>query len=439
MAKTTVIAMRAFALAGLLLTNGGLWAQELPAPTGMPAPMSMDATPAPNIELTPTPPADASILSGTPAQFGPAANGYELPDAIAPVETTGTWLDRGYWYCQAEAVAMVRQWNRQRLILAGDGTILLGPTGAIAGFSQSNRNLSLGRSTPGREGSVRFTLGRFLFRDNDNRDHSAEFTVFGGGEYGQNSEVVTAIDPTLGGTGMQVLTGTDLNALESFDGAESMAIQYDSRINSFEMNYVISTRLNRDRMELMPTGEWVRRANSGLTYKFLGGLRYIDLTENVAWSADNIFANAFVPTGANGLYDVRTSNDMFGVQGGFACAYQGSRWSLTTTGKLAALANDLKTRAGLSYTEGDTGDVIDDISSSNSNRTDTISMLGELSVIGRLHLRPNISWRTGYRMMYVTHVALAPHQLDFQPDDARVNSTGDIFYHGLSTGLDFYW
>lgn len=441
MAKTTMIAIRGFALAGLLLASVGAAAQDLPAPMAMEASTAL-SPPAADFELTPTPPADGSPLAPAHSGAGQTQHHFHLPDAIAPVETSGTWLERGYWYSEAEAVMMVRQWNRQRLILAGDGLPFFGPTGAIAGFSNSNRNLSLGRSTPGREGSVRFTLGRFLFRDNNNLDHTLEFTVFGGGEYGQNSSVEA--DVIADGNaipGMQVLTGTDFNAETSFDGAQSMAIQYDSRVNSFELNYKASTRLSRDRMELLPTGEWVRRANAGFTFDFLGGVRYIDLTENLSWSATDIFSlnNAGIPVGANGQYDVRTSNDMFGVQGGFGCAYKGARWSVTTTGKLAALANDLKTRAGLEFADGATNDTLDDISSYNANRTDTISMLGELSVIGRLHLRPNISWRTGYRMMYLTHVALAPHQLDFQPDDARVNSTGDIFYHGLSTGLDFYW
>lgn len=408
-------------------------AQEMPPPVDLGG--IGESLPAPTpMEGAPKPAATRMVTAGASSHaVAPRCESWDhLPVAA---ETSGTWLDRGYWYSEVEAVAMVRQWNRQRQILAFD--------------TSSNRRLSLGRSTPGREGSARLTLGRFLFRDQDNRDHNLEFTVLGGGEFGQNSRVFAAnsddpndlVDDPLTSAALVVNTNADLGSGVTFTGAESMFVQYDSRMNSFEWNYVMSTRLPRDRMELMPSGEWVRRANGGFTYQFLGGLRYIDLTENLDWTANNITSTATTTPldGESGRYTVRSSNDLFGPQVGFGSSYKGGRFSVESMSKLAVLANDLKTRSGLAFTDPATGDARTDVGFTNANRTDTLSMVAEFSLTGRYHIQPNVSWRLGYQMLYVTHVALAPHQVDFEPDDASVSSTGDVFYHGISTGIDFYW
>ena len=383
--------------------------------------------------------------------YGSAERDFELWDGTPPVtESTGTWHNRGMWYAQVEAVVMFREWDRSNLVLAGDGIELQSPvTGNPTGdFSNSDRKLVLGRSSPGREGSARFTLGKFLFRDCGNRDHNMEFTILGGGEFGHNCSIFAnnpadprdLVDNPASNQSLSVPQAVDLSAAVSFDGAESMFVQYDSRFNSFEMNYSMSTRLMRDRMELMPSGQWLRRANAGLTYQFIGGLRYFDLTENIEWNANNISNNG-IPTplaGETGQYLVRSSNDLFGLQSGAGATYEGARFSISLLGKMGIFANDAKTRSGLTFTAND-GATRDDLNFSNSNRGDTLSFLGEFSIVGRYFLKPNVSLRAGYHAMYISELALAPHQLNFAPDDAKVVTSGDSFYGGISSGLDFYW
>lgn len=441
MTNTTGKLKRFLTALAVCLSAATAGAQDLAEPfvgagAGEAIPRPTDSTPTPNIDLPVSVDESVEMALGRP-NVQPTGSPFERWDGYpAVVETTGTSLDRGYWYSQVEAVVMVRQWNRQRLPLLADGV-------------NSLRSLTLGRSTPGREGSVRFTLGHFLFRDESNRDHAMEFTVLGGGEFGQNSEAFAdnvddprdlvnnpATDPIL-----IVPTGVDLAGDVTFTGAESSFVQYDSRFNSFELNYSASTRLGRDRMEMLPSGQWVRRANSGFTYQFLAGARYIDLTENLDWTANNISNN--VPTtpldGETGSYLIRTSNDIFGVQLGFGAAYGGPRFSLSSLTKFGILANDIKTRSSVTFTDPTTGDQRTDLNFSNANRADTLTLMTEFSVVGRYHIRPNLSWRTGYHLLYITATALAPHQIDFEPNDASIASTGDVFYHGISTGLDFYW
>jgi len=398
---------------------------------------------------TPTTTVDASVngygggYASGDVGYGSAEQGYELWDSSPPVtESTGTWHNRGMWYAQVEAVVMFREWNRRNLTLAQD----INPG---ANNFNSARELTLGRSSPGREGSARFTLGRFLFRDCGNRDHNMEFTILGGGEFGHNCSIFSdnpadprdLVDNPTTSPRLSVPLGVDLLGDISFDGAESMFVQYDSRFNSFEMNYTIGTRLMRDRMELMPSGQWVRRANVGLTYQFIGGLRYFDLTENIEWNASNIsntLAGATALNGEDGQYLIRSSNDLFGLQSGAGVTYEGARFSLSLLSKMGIFANDAKTRSSLAFNAGD-GTTRDDLNFSNSNRGDTLSFLGELSIVGRYFVKPNVSLRAGYHAMYITELALAPHQINFAPDDAKVVTSGDSFYGGISTGVDFYW
>jgi hypothetical protein len=70
---------------------------------------------------------------------------------------------------------------------------------------------------------------------------------------------------------------------------------------------------------------------------------------------------------------------------------------------------------------------------------DEISFIGETRLIARWHLRPNMSLRAGYELMYVTSVALAPHQVNFIPGFTKLATSGDPFYHGASFGLEGYW
>ncbi|MEM6798917.1 MAG: BBP7 family outer membrane beta-barrel protein [Planctomycetota bacterium] len=445
----TAVHRSLLAIAALIAGASAAAAQELPpAPTNAPGAAAAEVVTPP---ASPTAPTESSVAVETPKSDTPVSDSLSASLGVTPnanlwdscptvTESSGTWINRGYWYSQVEAVVMQREWNRTNTILAGD--------------SGSARLLTLGRTSPGREGSLRTTLGRFLFRDADNRDHNFEFTFLGAGEFGQNSEVFGSpfATTTVGGITINdpflvVPFDIDQGALFSFDGAERMFVQYDSRFNSIEANYTGSTRLESDRMELMPTGQWVRRVNTGLTYQWLAGLRYFDLTENIFWRAANIqndFDGLGIDetidfNGEDGVYTGRTSNDLYGLQMGGGVTYEGKRFSIAALSKLGILANDISTSNDLVYTDATTGIVPTGAGFSDSNRTDTLSFLTEFSVVARYRLRPNIALRAGYHLLYVTEVALEPHQINFAPGDATVATSGDSFYHGISTGLDFYW
>jgi len=251
-----------------------------------------------------------------------------------------------------------------------------------------------------------------------------EFTAFGAGEWGQDDTLTSASD----GQTIQVPQGiSDFNP--AFDGADSMTTQYDSRFSSFEVNYRVKERMRNDRMVLTPSGHWVRQANEGITQQYLVGLRYMDLEDILDWRATNIatFNNE------DGRYLLEANNDMFGLQLGYSLLFERDRWNVEFSGKGGPYINDVKANSRLAITNDQ------DSSFSVSNRESTLSFIGEFQVIGRYHLRPNLSLRAGLQMMYITSVALAPDQLTFSPDPGRFPYTGDPFYNGGIFGFEGYW
>lgn len=381
---------------------------ELPAPSdGLEVPLDLD-------ELKLQDPSEGDLaLEPIPTEY----EGWDFLPAFTA--SSGTWLRRGFWYTEVDAVIFNRYWNRRELTYAID----IG--GGIISAQDTLRTLDLDGTKPGAEGNARFTLGRFLFRDTCNRDHSVEFTAFGGGQFLQEANITSRFPSA---QRLNVPFEIDLNNL-SFDGADSMDINYVSRFNSFETNYRVRNRMTRDRMIMDPSGHWVRQANPTIVSEYLVGLRYFDLIERVRW-------NAFDFDGAadtSGFYDIDTDNDMFGFQLGGGFTYEHGRWSAGISTKLGVYLNDVTSNTAFARTDMPNNDFTTD------SRNTTFSFINQSDVTLRWYMRPNLSLKAGWEMMYVTSVALAPHQINFRPDENQVVYTGDPFYNGAVFGFEGFW
>ncbi len=438
-------------------------AQTLPSPVEAPAPdlpmvesMGMsEAVPAPgHVEVGPSMtyqplqpvPADALTLTGC---------------APAATESSGTWLRRGLWYADLDAVIMARTWdsNGASLIEEYDSvaTQVLTNVGNIP-FTDTAvvQRQFLGESSPGYDGSARLALGRFLFRDQANRDHTFEMVVFGGAEWDERLSAEAQIDATeggliLGGTPRRGLhvpgffdgsTPTDLDiavSFVSFDQANTMDVEYASRFHSWEWNYNVAQRMRKDRMELLPSGQWVRRASPGFTWDYTAGLRYFDVEERLDWSATDIATVDRTDGNTDGSYNIRSSNNLFGLQLGAGLTYETDRWNVTVGTKHGFLINDARATTALNYTDPDGDAAIDLFDHTTDLHENSLAYMATGSILARYHLRPNISLRAGWEFMFVTGLALAPNQADFNPATAQLHTTGDAFYHGVSFGSEFYW
>jgi hypothetical protein len=351
-----------------------------------------------------------------------------LWNEFAPIESTGTWLQRGFWYAEVDAVIYNRVWSRYDLRLAAeDVNVELPPVNNVSlGFNpiflDTNRLMIIQGSLPGRDAAVRTTLGHFLFRDSLNRDHTVEFTAFGGGDWEQN-RVITSEQPF----GLFVPFWIDGGNI-SFDGSSRQTVDYESHYKSFEMNYRVQQRLSRDQLVMDPNGGWHRAANAGFKREYLAGLRIMELEDILDWRAEDIGL-----AGEDGRYNIRTDNDLFGLQLGGGLKYQASRWSAGMFAKGGLFLNDALGRTQLTFTdEGfDDADV--------RLRENQLSFVGEFKLHSRFHITPNTSLRAGYELMFLSSIALAPAQATFIPEFSYLNTTGDPFYHGMSFGFEGYW
>ena len=177
-----------------------------------------------------------------------------------------------------------------------------------------------------------------------------------------------------------------------------------------------------------PNGGWHRAANAGWEREYLAGLRALQVQDILEWSAQDIAV-----LGADGQYNIRTDNDMVGIQAGGGGSYQASRWSVGMSGKGGVFINDATGRTALNFTADDDDDF------SLRLKNDELSFLMEFKLQTRFHITPNTSLRAAYELMYMTSVALAPAQGTFIPEFATLNTTGDPFFHGVSFGFEGYW
>jgi len=435
------------------MVGEGAVAQEFLVP-----PSNIDAPSIPDLDLPDLPDAPSAGLEGSGTrlpqspQFEPIPEGesdefdlldegkdYQLFDSQpALMESTGSWLRRGFWYTEIDAVILNRDFDRNMLVLieqrVGTGQFLDGFGRPINNNLPRTNDLSIAGHKPGAEGVPRVKLGRFLFRDQNNRDHTAEFTLYGGGQWSQQASLdAVTVGADFGTTSLTVPTRIS-RGNPAFDGATSSQFIHESRFNSVELNYHLKSRMHRDRMAMRPNGEWVRMATPTRTRSLLVGLRYFDLTENLSWDAFGV-PDTINGGGAtvNGNYLVRTDNDMIGIQIGHSQTYETSRWSLGLLAKAGGMLNEMTLDSSFSGTDSLT-------SGTTRSTEDTLSMLAEIRLTGKWHLRPNFSLRAGLELLYVDSIALTPFQLNFVPggNTQIVSSTNSLFL-GTSVGFEGYW
>ena len=428
--KKTVLLLIVIALG---IPNQLLQAQEIinpPDPSDLP----------PELEIEQDTSADSGSLSLEPIAAGDLQDSsipchtdepYQLFGAnIALMESTGTWLRRGFWFAEVDAVISDRIRRRENMGLmqqtVGTTTDQFGRTVLV------NNVLTIEGGRQGAEAMPRMKLGRFLFRDAKNRDHTAEFIVYGGGSWSQNGRLDANPFNDAGTTTLQVPVETD-RGNASFDGATSSEYQYDSRLNSFELNYHVKARMKRDRMEMEPNGQWVRRAQPSNSHSLIAGLRYFNVSEDLVWSAFGLPDSDNDDLTEIGTYDVETDNHLFGTQVGFTWSHNRARWSI-----------GLGTKGGLfiNGSEVDSRFLITGNATSGDNFIDesNISFLVDGSLFARWHLKPNFSLRAGLECMYLSSLALAPEQINFAPTStAELIGDGDATFLGGAFGFEGYW
>ena len=160
--------------------------------------------------------------------------------------------------------------------------------------------------------------------------------------------------------------------------------------------------------------------------KVLAGIRYIYLE-------DNYNAQTQALGGQTAALDVEAYNNLIGPQIGGELFYDvGYRWSLSGFAKVAWLLNT--SRAELSV-------VNNGFESLDIGDTDTSgAFLLDLGITGHYQLSSRARFRLGYNLLFIDGVSTSEDAIPLTFSPLLDPSTGDdeVFFHGLSLGLEFY-
>jgi hypothetical protein len=365
---------------------------------------------------------DAGAMHGDPAGWD-ADYWQQCHEPPAPTCHSGTWFNRGRWYARQDFVYMSR-YSMDTRSLVGDFTDVNPETGVPLEIMTTGRSL-------GFEPGGRLTLGHFLCRDRRNRDHSVEFVFFGLFDWQQSNgmtsrdenQLFTLIDPF-----------RNVAPVGAFNFAEEETFTYDSSFDSYELNYVIAQRLGRDRLEMTPEGEWVRKLTPSHISTFLAGVRVIEIGEGFNWLSE-----AADPTEANGHYQVTTQNQMLGLHFGHEFVIQRPKFRFGIRNKVGGFINYADQDSFVRIVDNRFDPDIDQTRIESGSAHD-MAFIYDLSIMAAYHLRPNLAIRTGYDFMFVNQLALAPEQLTFvPPPNSRIVTGGALLFNGFSIGVEMVW
>jgi hypothetical protein len=209
-----------------------------------------------------------------------------------------------------------------------------------------------------------------------------------------------------------------------FNNVNRVRINYDSQLNSFELNLPCCCTWS-DGCD----GRW-----QGRSIEWFGGLRYISLNEHLNIAGERDVNH---PEPERGAYDLRTMNNLYGMQFGARLRRCYGRLGYEAGAKAGIYGNDAQQRQTLV-----------DFPQYFLPPTDTtargghVALASELNLTALYQLTDVWNLRLGYNLMWIEGVALAPDQLDFtnvSTSRSGLNTDGGVLYHGASVGLEARW
>ena len=351
--------------------------------------------------------------------------------------SSGRWFNDGRWYASGESLWLDRSRTYRRTI-AIDAGLYTGPLPQPPFSLTDIDNYPLRYTTIAKPFNVapgaRATIGRNLGRDYLNRDRSFEFTYYGGMTYeqtdGWNALGDSAGDNTL-------VTPLALR-VPGYNGAGYYTTAFNSDFNSYEWNFKMRRRLGRDKMVMMPNGEWSRHSERAFLPAGFVGVRLANVNEDFFWLSGRQGVN-FADFGGN--YQVHTENWLLGMNFGGELISQNEFFWWGLRGRAApCLSFASETQSNIS---NNTIDSTFAEGSQNWTATDSLTgpaFLGDLSLMAGFNLTPNFSFKAGYEFLWVAGIATATRQfnLDRRRQDP-IDAGGQTFYQGLSFGFEGTW
>ncbi len=402
-----------------------------------------------------------------------------LTQRIPLLQSSGTWLWRGHWYTEQSLVLMYRAMPNNKII-SRDQTFtqrVIGMGQTLVTHPADNQDpLQTSGQTFKTEPGVKLTIGNIIGRDAYNRDHALEFTFWGLFDF-DGRDKLTAVQAGADDGDFHVrdlgynifrLDGLNLDqeigptsgnfilpiSIVGFSNALSHSYVFTSDLNSYEFNWKKRSRLRRDRLLLQPNGKWHRDINSGTILTTLAGMRVLRHNELFLWdSIGAIDSDAGGGNTGRGRYEVRAYNDMVGVQIGAGILRQHANWHWGIKLKGGGLHNFADREIDIYVNDmGETTQVGD---RSNDGQ---LAFLGETGAYIGWQVRPNVTLKASYDILYYTGVILARDSIELNAENAQqdegfssfkpatISGTfrpfevrGDALYHAISAGIEIVW
>ncbi len=171
----------------------------------------------------------------------------------------------------------------------------------------------------------------------------------------------------------------------------------------------------------------------------LGGFRWVELNEQVAYEIDTVTTfpgfPPFIPpfSIANDFAQrARTHNHLYGFQFGTDVLLWDRGGPLTINTDLkAGIYSNLAKNAGL--LESPVGNIV------GEGRKHHTAFLGELGINAKYQLTRHLALRAGYQLLWIEGVALVNDNQFDALAAGDVNTSGSPFYHGAMVGAELNW
>jgi hypothetical protein len=378
---------------------------------------------------------DPELLDEVSAGFGDGLRIQEFTLGEMPNEASSAdWFSSGRWYGSAEVLSMSRGRNYRRVI-GYDPSIRRNPSGGT--------NFAGTFMSPGIPFNVvpagRITLGRYLGRDNLDRDQSLEMTYYGGMSFFIRDAYHALPLSFL----VTPLAGTITPGLPGFTFAQTYESTNSSDFNALECNYKLHRRLGRDKVIMSPDGGWTRHAERGWLPAFLIGGRLANVNEAFTFRSSR---NNTAPDQFSGAYDIQSQTWLAGLNIGGELISQNEFYYWGVRGRVTpaiSFAGNQQQAAGVNNLPAPPpeADVLrGSFAWQQSANQVGPGFIGDLTMLAGWQVTPNFAIQVGYDFLWVAGVATSTRQ--FNLDNVRPNSIdsgGQILYQGVSMGVEGSW
>jgi hypothetical protein len=345
-----------------------------------------------------------------------------------PASSGYSWRD-GCWYGDFDFVVWHRTEPR-----GGNFGVEVASNTSTGQNSLTGLGLNLQGNPLPLQAGARGTLGYFLDRDPDNRDHSLEITYLGFNNWEGDDSLVAR--PAQNGFtfALQPIPANQL--FTGFSNAQQFISSYRSDLQSLELDYRVRNRPGRDQLQMGPDGFWSRHVTQGRTESIFVGLRGISEEEEYHVSSINSGI-----TGFGGNYQVNTKNHLLGFQVGGDCldVHEGFYWGLK--GDAGIYCNFVDGFANVFGTDPSASPTPLDVK--NNATGQTAAFFGELTFMAGYDINEHLMIHAGWDLAQLGGLALAPENVSFTQkllsSTPTTRNDGQVFFNGLSVGLEAYW